>query len=435
MVYIRCINVKITNSIFLLVFLLSLSLTEAQETQRGVIYTLTASPHEPIVFEDLALSMGVNNPDTNTQNYKLKLIITKGGQVKHQEEFTFSLKPGNGITFSPTYVPDDIGDFEIIAKLYDSLEVELRDLKVITVSVISEIGPFDLDVDVASNVIRPATKVPVILSLANMGDKATDVQVKLEMPCENQPPITQDFFIFLWAGAVVDRTIAMDTCNEVGLHEILASIILFNKTWISSLDQFFINETFIELLFDLPEVIQVKAGQSKIIDLTVKNTGNIIIRNLKLLIPRIPPQWVKITPNNIIETEPEETVLFLINITIPSNITSSKFPIGISAAADETLTRKEATFEVLALEGKVTTEISPVVEEKPKPEFPKLQLPEIPPSAILIGGGIISFVAIGIRLRKHMKARSQVVKPVPQERAVILSKLKTTIEKKRKNRQ
>jgi len=401
------------------IFLIIVPMVVAQET-KGKIYTLTYSPLEPIVADDMTISVGVENTDSAAREYILDVVVIKDGRVKYKEKFTFKLNAGRGITFPPTYTPDDIGDHEIIAKLYDKFGVELLSTKLLKFNSISHIGPFDLEVAVPSDVVRPNTRIPIITQLVNMGEKGTDVEVKLTMDCiAKQDPI-EKFILFLKPKESLKKVISIATCPEEGLHDVLGEIILFNRTWISSTSQIFINSSFIELVFDVPELFLIKPGESKVFDLAIKNYGNKIIHDLQVIIGTLPQAWIRINPVSVIEVEPGETAIFIINITVPEDAEETTYNFGISAAADETLTRKPTSLQVSGLA---------VAEKKPEipPLIPEIRLPEISQNTIYLvaipAGFIFSIVIInyisGVRfLRK---------------RHLILNKLRhSTIESGRK---
>ncbi len=386
-----------------LVLVLALPAAFAQNTAEGQIYSMSVTPEEPIVFDQVTMAVGTINPSDQPQGYRLEIIITKDGEIKSSQPFTFTLQPGLGTFVSPVFVADDIGEYEAVAKLTDQFGTEVRDLKVQKFLVVSEIGPFDIAIDAPSDVITPGTRTPLILTLANMGEKATDVQVRVVLECNAEPDIAQEFFVFLFPGAVQDKQIATGTCRETGPHDITASVIVFNKTWITAVSQIFLNESFIELAFELPEVIILRAGEPKIFDVKVTNEGNTPINNLRLLMPKIPPEWVSITPSAIVQTEPHQTVLFLVNITPPRDALSDDTTLGISAAADQVLRRKETRLQVISLEGAAPggAQVS-----KPGEALPGINLSNlIGGNGLYIGIGAVAAVGGLIAAMRFRRAR------------------------------
>lgn len=406
--------------IFAILFsILLLSTAFAQSTERGWIYTLSYAPKEPMVSESLTITVGVENNGNEAYDYKLLVLVTKDGKIKETLEYPFNLKAGRGISFSPTYIPDDIGRFEIIAKLYDKYETKLIDSKIVKFSSLIDIGPFDLSIDVPAKTVRPGQTAPTILTLENMGEKGTDVEVRVEMNCINQQDIVKTFFIFLEAKSAKDKMVTLPTCNEVGIHEISAQIILFNKSWTSSMSQILLNESYIELFFQPLSTFKIKAGESKVFDLSVKNFGNMKINNLKVLIEGIPLSWVKITPESIIETGPNQTVLFLINISVPDDIKLQKYPITIAAAADQTLQKEDSMLEITSL-----------AIQKTEGGGPTFVFPSIISSIMSNLTTIIISIGVGISAILLFRFRDRIFfRSTYSARRNTLSKIKATIEK------
>lgn len=338
-----------------IVLVLAVPTALAQKTDEGQVYSITISPKDPVVFDSVSISIGAKNPSNKAIQYRLELLVTKDGEIKQSVPFTFTLQPQEGTFVSPTFKPDDIGEYEVVAKLSDIFG-DLKDIQIRKFRVVSEIGPFDISIDVPSKLVLPGSRTPLILTLANMGEKATDVQVRVTMECQNERDIVQEFFIFLFPGAVQDKQIASDTCRESGAHDITASVIIFNKTWITAVNQIFLNESTIDFDFELPDLIAVKAGESTIFDLKITNNGNSVVDNIRLLIVKIPKEWQQITPASIVQMNPGQSVLFLVNITPPANTPATELELGISAASDQFLKRKETKFRIVSFGGALPQE-------------------------------------------------------------------------------
>ena len=394
---------------------------------KGKIFRLSYLPEKPLISESLTITAGVENDGNEKYDYKLIIFIIKDGSIKETFEYPFTLESGRSVSFSPDYVPDDIGVFEIVAKLYDKYEITLIDSKIIKFSSISDIGPFDLSIDVLSKVVRPAESVPVILSLENMGEKGTDVEIRIGMDCLNQMNVEQSFFIFMEAKSSLDKKVSLSTCNEVGIHDITAKIILYNKTWISSMNQILLNNSYAEVLFKPLDTFKINAGESKIFDLSVKNFGNTKISNLKILIENIPLSWFKVTPALITELNPNETVLFLINFSIPADADSRNYSIKVDASTDKSLEKQDSTLEITSLA------VYPVSEENEKGR--SISLPIIPfitsnLTTILTVAGVGILVLLMFRFKDRISFRRGYRGYRYRERNV-LERVKNAIERKK----
>lgn len=382
----------------ILIFILLTPLALAQtDDVKGKIRPLTYSPSEPIVSQGVTISAGVENPDSIDHQYNLVILIAKAGRIKYEEKFDFALKSGRSVTFSPIYTPDDIGEFQIVAKLYDKFQAKVLSSEFLTFNAGSHIGPFDLEVSVISDVVKPNTKIPVVVQLLNMGDSGTDVEVRLKLPCQTVADSVEKFIVFLKPKQSLKKVTQMLTCPEEGLHELTGEITLFNRTWISSSSQVFLNSSSIELSFDLPEKFEFRRGESKIFDLSVTNSGNKVLYGLQIVMTTIPQDWIKVVPNTITELKPQEKAVFIINFTIPNDAEPTTYDFGISVAAAETLLRKQTSLQITDLPGKSGFNLPLLPTPNISGVFSNLSY------LILIGSGFIVSVII---VRMVTKSRS-----------------------------
>ncbi len=315
-------------------------------SSEGKVVSITYAPQEPLVSEPLTITVDVKNDGEERFDYKLYVLISKDGFLKESNNYHFSLNPDRSTSVSLEYLPDDIGKFEVVAKLFDEYETELVDYSITNFLSISHIGPFDLVVDTPTKTVSPGDVVPIILSFENMGSKGTDVEVLLEMTCFNQRNIAKSFLIFLESRSTIQKTVDIATCNEVGLHDIAAKVILFNKTWIYSMSQVFLNTSIADIVFEPLESYKTEAGKTLTFDLLVKNSGNIEINNLRILVESIPLDWVSVNPSSVQKLESNSSALFLVNVTVPGDVKKNEYPIKIDAAADQIIERKSSNLLV-----------------------------------------------------------------------------------------
>lgn len=314
----------------------------------GRIYQVSSSPEEAIVFETVRISMNANNPGDKDQSYLMILQITKDGNIIHEEDFAFVLGRGKGIQFISEYVPQDIGEYEAVIWLYDKFKITLFDTQIIKFNVVSHLGPFDIEIEPLTSRIRPGLSLPAKVLLENMGTKGVDAEVEITVDCQ-ESDLTQRLTLFVPAGNRTERLVRAEICNQEGLYNIRASIILFNKTWVSSSSQFFVNSSYIELQFDPPENIKLKPGGSYTFPVEVTNLGTRKITDLKFVLQRMPLAWQKVSPSSVIEVGPNGKAVFVVNITVPSDAEAETYEISMTAAAEETLERKTTTLEVASL--------------------------------------------------------------------------------------
>ncbi len=401
----------VTVGIMFLSFILFSSSALGQEN--GKIYQLAYSPAEPVALEDVKISIGVENPSNKTHDYLMEIKITKEGRIIHEQQFTFSLESTKGVQFTPMFLPQDIGEFEVIVQLYDRFKVDLFDTKIVKFNSVSHIGPFDIIIEPLTSRIRPGLTLPAKILLENMGTKGTDVTVLVDVACSDKD-LTQSLTVYLPPLNRSERIVSMQTCDQDGLYEIKVSILIFNKTWVSSTSQFFVNSSFIQLQFEVPEKIVLRPGESTSFPVEVTNRGNQKISDLKFVVQRIPLAWQKSSPSSIIEVQPNEKVIFIVSITVPQDAELKSYEVRMTAVAEETLERQISTLEI------TSSAVSPTL------------LPAGAPLLRYILIFIFSLTGIGVTsglLRKYLRIKSKTPK-LSAERLEFLKKIKERIRAK-----
>ncbi len=388
------------------IFLSAISPALAQES--GEITQLIYSPSEPVVFDDTTISIRVENSD-KTKDYFMLLQIIKDGKMVNEQKFTFSLGSAKGITFTPQYTPQDIGVHEVVVKLFDKFQIDLLDTKVIDFNVVSHLGPFDIILDPLTTRIRPGFNLPVKLLLENMGTKGVDVEVRLSINCPDKV-LTQTLTVFAPSDNDTERIVGMLVCDQEGLYEIIGSIILFNKTWVSSSSQFFVNSSYTSLRFDVPEKLIMRPGQNFTLPIEVTNLGSQKISNLEFVIQRIPLAWQKISPSSVTEVKLNETVIFIVEINIPQDAETRPYEARFTAVSPEVIERKIATLEVVAL-----STIPPI----------KSTGFSILTYVIISMSLLVSLIVSGIILQSYLRKRPYW--PINKEKMNILKKIKEKI--------
>lgn len=399
--------------IFFLIILIS-SPVLAQAQENGRIYHLTYSPAEPVALEDVTISIGVENPSDKAQSYFMQLQMAKDGRIVHEQEFTFTLEKTKGIFFTPTFAPQYIGEYEVIVKLYDKAKYELFDTKIIEFNSVSHLGPFDIVIEPLTSRVRPGLTLPAKLFLENMGTKGTDVEVRISVNCPDKT-LTQTLTVFLPTRNRAEQLVSMQTCEQEGLYEISASILVFNRTWISSVSQFFINSSFIQLQFEAPEKIVLQLGQNYSFPVEVTNLGNQKITDLKFVVQRIPLAWQKTSPSSVIEVEPNEKVVFIVSIAIPQDAEPKTYEVRMTAAAEEVLERQISVLEV-----------SPLAV---LPSLTSAGGTSILRYVLISLGSLVGALVIGVLLRRYVKRKPSFA---PKMHTVIPERLETLRKLKEK---
>jgi len=382
----------------------------------GEVYSVSVDPKEPLILEEFIINIGVRNTGDELEEYVLNVFVSKNGQVKDENSFTFSLQPNRGMIFSPTYIPTSIGQYEIVIKLYDKYKNVLYQTKISDITVISDIGPFDLVLDVLSRTVRPSDEVPLILYMRNAGVKGTDVRVSLSMDCLGQEDMHKDFSVFLQGGGELEKSLTITACDEEGRRDITAKMILFDHAFAESVNEIFINRTYKNFNLEFPKSIKIKQGESKVFDVFIKNIANVAFNNLRLIIENLPLGWTEVNPSIIVNTKPNETAMFIVNISVPKDATAAEYPIRIAVGCDETLVQEDSTLTVITGEFVEAEEVE--VGQLISKEL-QYQL------TVFIIGSTVLLVLIVV-LRKLIARRSQRYKYTYKKN--VLEKIKDIIE-------
>lgn len=331
-------------SILIAATFISIIPTVLSQEYGGSIYDLRYTPKEPLIGEKLSISVAVLNPKLDN-SYVMEILISKSGNIYYKQKFGLELKSNTGASFSVEYVPNDIDEFNIIAKLYDKFETELYDSKITIFNVKTDIGPFDLGINTPS-VAKKLDEIPVVVSVENKGNKGTDVGIKVSMECYDRSEILNEFFIFSDANSALDKSVSLLTCNENGLHTVSSSIILFNKTIITARKQLYLNDSLIQLYFNLPE-LEIEAGESRDFGIEIQNPSYAEITNLKLFAENIPLSWINILPKSINRIGPQNSVIFIVNISVPDDAVTKTYPLKLTVAGDNIIGREQTSIKVL----------------------------------------------------------------------------------------
>jgi len=346
--------------IFIL-FLVGPSVSFAEDIN-GEIFDLTYSPSKPMLLESIIVSISVKNTGREKNTFVLELNIVKNGRIKQSSTFSFDLYSGSTITFSPTFVLDDTGEHEVIVKLWDIYKTKIYDTEIKKFNVISEVGPFDFYLDILTKKVEPSGELSAIVSLENKGELGTDLKIRLEVECFNKDSnIYDEFVLYAESKQRLQKSVTIPVChlfNETGLHRVSSDLILDERTLMTVVSEFLINETYFRLVLkDVPEIFEIKQGQSKLFSVYVNNPTDSTVRNLRLSIEKIPNEWFSVRPLSLDNVQSNETVAFIINLTTPKYAEARKYPINILTAADE-ISSKEVS------ELKILKEEVPMVERK-----------------------------------------------------------------------
>jgi len=93
-------------------------------------------------------------------------------------------------------------------------------------------------------------------------------------------------------------------------------------------------------IINYPKEIATEVGWTQYPSITVNNTGNMILHNIKLSINGIPATWYTIQPVLMPILRPGETTTFVVNLLVPSGTEAKQYYGFFNATADETYDEK-----------------------------------------------------------------------------------------------
>jgi hypothetical protein len=323
---------------FLILFISSQNLASSQVYKPFEISDVTFAPKFPNILDEMNISVEVRNNFERGQDLKLSIFVLKEGIVAASSENNFFLDSKKTKTIPFSYTTQNVGEHQIMFKLFKKGEDVEQHSKILNFSVSSEFGPFDISLNTLSENVEPGTKIPLILRTANNGEEGTDLDVKITMKCNRQPDMVNEFVFYLEGKKEDQRVVVLPTCQkEEGLHTIFAEMMFYNKTLLSSLSQFYLAENPYKLIIDTNQLLQVTPEIPFSFDVNVRNPNNVSADNVRLAISNLPSSWYEIKPPSIKKIEPNETVVFIVNLNIPTSASSDSYSLTLFAASTKTI--------------------------------------------------------------------------------------------------
>jgi hypothetical protein len=342
----RCVR---TLALSFLILLLSVSGTAAVSSPNGAITSLAPASQETPISQEASINVQVHNPSSEKKTYKLTVLLSHDGTIVHSQPLTFSVPAGRKLSFKPSFVPSNIGEYTVIATLKDKHETTTYARRSTSFRAVSDIGPFDLAISPLSRNARPESEIPLLVTFKNLGQEGTDVKIRAVINCIDHRNIKKEFFVFANASQTQQRaTIDLPSCPGTGMRQIDAQLLRRGQRWITASSQVFLSNNLQPMTIQFPTELQAERGETATFDAIVENRGNKTLHNLQVSLQQIPVQWYSVTPPQINRLGPEESGLFLINLSIPADAEQGPYPLKIAAGSDETLATGRSSLQLVS---------------------------------------------------------------------------------------
>ncbi len=315
----------------------------------GSILDLSYYPEKPMLSKNVDISFAVKNSGDARQTFKIKLFVMKNGNILQETDSFLSAYPGQEKGNSSDFYPEEIGSYEILAKLYDKYETKLLDMISAKMEVRSEIGPFDLIISPLTRKVIKGEELPMLLTIINKGISGTDAKIRINVKCHNYS-ISDEFMVFASPDRQIDKILSMPVCGEDGAHNIESSLKIGERIYAISAAQFYVNETIFTMDMTLPKDLLIEQGETKLLDISVRNMAPYALHNIRLFSEGIPGDWLIIQPDSIAELKQNETAIFLVTVNIPKDAEARVYSAKFIASSDELSNRQSSVLKVMQAE-------------------------------------------------------------------------------------
>lgn len=315
----------------------------------GSISELSYYPEKPMISKSVNINFAVKNTGDARQAFKIKILVMKNGNILQETDSFISAYPGQEKGNSTEFYPEEIGSYEILAKLYDKYETKMLDMVSAKMDVRSELGPFDLVLSPLTRKVIKGEELPILLTIINKGISGTDVKIKVDIKCRNYS-ISDEFMVFASPDKQIDKILTMPVCNEDGVRNVESSLKIGERVYAISAAQFYVNETISTMDLKLPNDLSIAQGETKLLDISVRNTAPHALHNIKLFSEGIPGDWLIIQPDSIAELKQNGTAIFLVTVNIPKDAEARTYSAKFIASSDELSNRQASVLKVMHAE-------------------------------------------------------------------------------------
>lgn len=315
----------------------------------GSISELSYYPEKPMLSKNVNINFAVKNTEDARQTFKIKILVMKNGNILQETDSFISAYPGQEKGNSTEFYPEEIGSYEILAKLYDKYETKILDMVSAKMDVRSELGPFDLVISPLTRKVLKGEELPILLTIINKGISGTDADINLSIKCQNYS-ISDGFVVFASPDKQIDKILTMPVCGEDGTRNVESSLKIDERVYAISAAQFYVNETISNMDITLPNDVTLAQGGTKLLDISVRNMAPYALHNIRLFSEGIPGDWLIAQPDSIPEIKQNETAIFLVTVNIPKDAEARTYSARFIASSDELSNRQASVLKVMQAE-------------------------------------------------------------------------------------
>ncbi len=323
---------------------------------------ISYSPDSPKVLEKMEIT--VRTISGISGDFLLEAFVAQEGKVAEQRTYRFSADVQDTNEFAFEYSPSSIETQTAVANLYSSDKGILYDSKIIEFKAQSDVGPFDIEIDLPTNFVLKGDTLPVRVRMKNFGTKADDVNLVVTIYCYSKQNIEQTSFIYLTDS--LEKSMILPTCGEAGQHRIKAAINLYGIEHVAATSQYFERESLSSLDFSTPDYITAEERTPRDLSIVYRNSGNTTLYNIRLIVFSLPSAWFTVKPSTIADIDAGESIVSVISFNVPDG-SEGAYPILIGASGDNMFSGRLVEFNVIK-PSHVLQEAPANILERPGPD-------------------------------------------------------------------
>jgi hypothetical protein len=99
---------------------------------------------------------------------------------------------------------------------------------------------------------------------------------------------------------------------------------------------------------DYPENVTIAQGESKLLSILVKNTGQVSLKNMRLSVSTSSLFGIEINPKEVFKVSPNETAVFLVLVSVPKQASVGNYPLDFEVITDKIKEGRRINIQVVS---------------------------------------------------------------------------------------